>query len=554
MHLKKSLKSVFLLILILIVLQVISYNYFFRIDLTEDKRHTISPATKAVLRELKEAVLIKVYLEGELPAGFRQLKTSILETLNEFQVYGKANIQFEFIDPELITDNKNKNEFMISMAEKGIQPTNIFIKEQGQKIEKLIFPGATISYLGKERGVMLLKGSSSTEPTEILNQSAENIEYELVSAIKSLSTDKRKRIAILTGHGEPESVMFSDLASTLKESYEVKRLDITKTDWIRNYDAIILAQPTQLFNEGDILKIDQFIMRGGKAMFLIDPIRIKLDSMGSRGTFIFPYELGLDDMLFKYGIRLNKNLIQDLYCTKIPMTVGNLGDKPRIELVPWTFFPLLNNYTKHPLTKSLDAVQAKFLSSLDTVKAVGIRKTPILSTSEYTKITSVLGNVDLNQMRNDPNPKNFIGGSKTICYLLEGKFKSVFAGRPGEKPQGFMPEGIPGAILVMSDGDVALNDLNPKSKEPLPLGFDPYQRRTYSNKDFLVNSLNYMLDENGLIGVKNKELALRPLDKAKVKEQRLKYQVINVIAPSLAALIFWVSLGYFRKRKMTKVL
>ena len=442
---------------------------------------------------------------------------------------------------------------MISMAEKGIQPTNIFIKEQGQKIEKLIFPGATISYRGKERGVMLLKGNSSTDPTEILNQSAENIEYELVSAIKSLSADKKKRIAILTGHGEPESIRFSDLASTLKEYYEVKRLDITKTDWIRNYDAIILAQPTQLFNEGDILKIDQFMMRGGKAIFLIDPIRIKLDSMGDRGTFIFPYELGLDDMLFKYGIRLNKNLIQDLYCSQIPMTVGNLGDKPRIELVPWTFFPLLNNYAKHPLTKSLDAVQAKFLSSLDTVKAVGIRKTPILSTSEYTKITSVLGNVDLNQMRNDPDPKQFTGGSKTICYLLEGKFKSVFAGRQGVKPEGYMTEGIPGSILVMSDGDVALNDLNPKSKEPLPLGFDPYQRRTYANKDFIVNSLNFMLDEDGLVGVKNKELALRPLDKAKIKEQRFKYQVINVVMPSIAALIFWVSLSYLRKRKMTKI-
>ncbi len=538
--------------IILIGLQVISYNFFFRIDLTEDKSHTISPATKAILRDLKEVVLIKVYLEGELPAGFRKLRSSIQETLNEFQVYGKANIQFEFVDPELITDNKSKNEFMISMAEKGIQPTNIFIKEQGQKIEKLIFPGATISYLGKERGVMLLKGNSSTDPTEILNQSAENIEYELVSAIKSLSSDKKKRIAILTGHGEPESIRFSDLASSLKETYEVKRLDITKTDWIRNYDAIILAQPTQFFNEADVLKIDQFMMRGGKAMFLIDPIRIKLDSLGERGTFIFPYELGLDDMLFKYGIRLNKNLIQDLYCSQIPMTVGNLGDKPRIELVPWTFFPLLNKYTKHPLTKSLDAVHSKFLSSLDTVKALGIRKTPILSTSEYTKITSVLGTVDLNQMRNDPDPKQFIGGSKTVCYLLEGKFKSVFAGRPGEKPQGFMPAGIPGAILVMSDGDVALNDLNPKNKEPLPLGFDPYQRRTYANKDFIMNSLNYMLDENGLVGVKNKELALRPLDKSKVKELRFKYQIINVIVPPLVALTFWLIIGFVRKRRMTK--
>ena len=551
MHQKKSFKSIIAVLLFLIGIQVISYYSFFRIDLTEDKRHTISPATKSVLRDLKEVVLIKVYLEGELPAGFRKLKSSIQETLDEFQVYGKANIQYEFVDPELITDNKSKNDFMISMAEKGIQPTNIFIKEKGQKIEKLIFPGATISYLGKERGVMLLKGSSSTDPTEILNQSAENVEFELVSAIKSLSLERKKRIAILSGHGEPESIRFSDLASTLKETYEVKRLDITKTDWIRNYDAIILAQPSQLFSNEDIMKIDQFMMRGGKAIFLIDPIRIKLDSLGDRGTFIFPYELGLDDLLFKYGIRLNKNLIQDLYCSKIPMTVGNLGDKPRIELVPWTFYPLLNNFTKHPLTKSLDAIQVKFLSSLDTVKALGIRKTPLLSTSEYTKITNVLGNVDLNQMRNDPDPKQFKSGSKTICYLLEGRFKSVFAGRSGEKPQGFMPEGIKSSILVMSDGDIALNDLNPKNKEPLPLGFDPYQRRTYSNKDFLINSLNYMLDESGLVGVKNKVIEMRPLDKAKIKEQRVKYQFINVVVPPIVVLLFWLTLAFFRQKRMT---
>lgn len=545
----KSLKRILVVIGVLVALQLVSSYYFFRIDLTQDKRHTIAPATKAILKNLNEVVIIKVYLEGDLPASFRRLKASIQETLDEFQVYGRSKIQFEFFDPELITDKKAKNQFMIDMANKGIQPTNIFVKEQGQKIEKLIFPGAIISYQGKETAVMLLKGSSNTDPAQILNQAAENVEYELVSAIKQLSTEKKKRIAILSGHGEPESIRFADLAGALKEFYEVKRLDLTRTDWIRNYDAIVLAQPTKTFSDEDVMKIDQFVMRGGRCVFLIDPIKINLDSLGANGTFIFPYELNLDDLFFKYGIRLNKDLVQDLYCSQIPMTVGNLGDKPRIELVPWTFFPLLNTYGKHPLTKSLDAIQTRFLSTVDTVKAEGIRKTPIISTSAYTKSTSVMGNVDLNQMRNDPDPKMFTGGNKTVGYLLEGKFKSAFASRPTVKPEGFMPQGIPSAIIVVSDGDLALNDVNPKNGEPTPLGFDPYQRRTYSNKDFLTNSLNYLLDEDGLVGVKNKEITLRPLDKTKVKEQKAKYQILNVLVPPILVLMFWLGFGYFRKRR-----
>ena len=546
---RKSIKNILIVLGILIVLQIVSSYFFFRIDLTQDKRHTIAPATKALLKNLNQAVVIKVYLEGDLPAAFRRLKASVQETLDEFQVYGKAKLQYEFVDPDLITDKKAKNKFIVEMATKGIQPTNIFVKEKGQKIEKLIFPGATISYQGKETAVMLLKGSSATKPDEILNQSAENVEYELISAIKKISTSKKKRVAFLSGHGEPESIRFADLATSLKEFYEVKRLDLTKTDWIRNYDAIVLAQPTQQFSDEDVMKIDQFVMRGGRAIFLIDPIRIKLDSLGDQGTFIFPYELNLDDLLFKYGVRLNKNLIQDLYCTQIPMNVGKFGDKPQIELVPWTFFPILNNYGKHPLTKSLDALQTRFLSSLDTVKAEGIRKTPLLSTSAYTKLTSVLGKVDLNQMRNDPDPKLYTGGNKTVAYLLEGKFKSAFATRAIAKPKFFMAQGIPSAIVVMSDGDVALNDQNPKNGEPMPLGLDPYQGRTYSNKDFLLNSLHYLLDEDGLVGVKNKEIMLRPLDKTKIKDQRAKFQMVNVLIPPILMLLLWLGLGYYRKRK-----
>lgn len=549
MQKKQSIVRFLVALVFLIGLSFLSRFIFFRWDLTEDKRYTIAPATKAALANLEQVVIIKVYLDGELPAGFRRLRASIEETLDEFQVYGRSKIQFEFIDPDQITGKEEKNKFIMDMVQKGIQPTNIFIKEEGRKIEKLIFPGAIISYKGKESAVMLLKGSTATDPNEILNQSAENVEYELISAIKKMSKEYKRRIAILSGHGEPESIRFADLAGALKEFYEVKRFDLTKVEQIGPYDAIMLDQPTQTFSETDLLKIDQFIMRGGRAMFLIDPIRIKLDSIGERGSYIFPYELNLDDLLFKYGIRLNKDLVQDLYCTQIPMNVGNMGDKPQIQLMPWTFFPLLNNYGKHPLTKSLDAVQTKFLSTVDTVKANGIRKTPLLSTSAYTKVSSIMGSVDLNQMRNDPDPKQFNGGVKTIAYLLEGTFSSPYATRPVTKPEGYLKEGRPTRMMVMSDGDVALNEINPKNGEPVPLGYDPYQRRSYANKDFIVNVFHYLLDEDGLINVKTKEIVLRPLDKSKIKEQKAKFQLLNVLVPPAVVFVVWIVVIFYRRKK-----
>jgi gliding-associated putative ABC transporter substrate-binding component GldG len=533
-------------------LLVLSQFFFFRLDFTADKRYSISPATKATLKQLEDVVMVKVYLDGELPSGFRRFRSSIEETLEEFQAYGHANIQYEFIDPDLISDKKEKDEFLIGMAQRGIQPTNIHVKEEGQKIEKLIFPGAIVSYKGKEVPVMLLKGNSATDPNEILNQSAENVEYELVSAIKKLTRGAKKRIAILSGHGEPDNIRFADLAAALKESYEVKRLDVSKAEQILTYDAILLDQPTLPFSEADLLKIDQFLMRGGTGIFLIDPIRIKLDSMGANGSFIFPYDLNLDDLLFKYGVRINKDLLQDIYCAQIPMTVGNLGDKPQIQLVPWTYFPVLNNYAKHPITKSLDALQAKFISSLDTVKAEGIRKTPLLSTSEYTKLSPVLGNVDLNQMRNDPNPALYKGGVKTIAYLLEGSFKSPFASRPIAKPTGYLGVGKPTSIIVMSDGDVALNDVNPKNGQPMPLGYDPYMRRNYSNKDFIVNGFHYLLDEDGLITTKNKEISLRPLDKGKIRDGKTRYQLMNVLLPPMLVLLAWWGLALRRRKKFQR--
>ncbi len=549
---KQSILRFFLFLAVALVLVAVSRFFFFRWDLTEDKRYTVSPITKATLKGLDQVVVIKIYLDGELPAGFRRLKSAIQETLEEFQVYANTNIQYEFIDPDLITDKKEKNKFLIELAQKGIQPTNIHVKENGHKIEKLIFPGATISYRGKEAAVMLLKGGSATDPNEILNQSAENVEYELVSAIKKLSLEKKKRIAVLSGHGEPDNIRFADLAASLKEYYEVKRLDLSKAEQILSYDAILLDQPTRTFSENDLLKIDQFILRGGKSIFLIDPIQIKLDSIKQGGSFIFPYELGLDDLLFKYGIRLNKDLLQDLYCAQIPMNVGNLGDKPQLQLVPWTYFPVLNHYGKHPITKSLDGMLVKFVSTMDTVKATGISKTPLVFSSAYTKVSPILGNVDLNQMRNDPDPALFQGGAKTLAYLLEGKFKSPFAHRPIPKPSGYLAEGKSNSsIVVLSDGDVALNDVNPKNGEPIPLGYDPYVRRNYANKDFLLNSFHYLLDEGGLIATRNKEIVLRPLDKAKIRESKVFYQVLNVVVPPLAVLFVWLGMLAYRKRKYT---
>ena len=539
----------------LILLNVLTARFFFRIDLTEDKRYSIAPATKDILQNLEKKVFVDVYLEGDFPAGFRRLQTGIRETLEEFRVYAGTNLEYRFIDPGADQDLAKRNANVTELVKKGLQPTNLVAMEDDKRVEKLIFPGAVVSYQGRELPVMLLKGNQAASPDERLNQSIEGVEYELASAIQKLTSTNRKRIAFLEGYGALSTVEMGDIMSSLNQFYDVRRVNLPKNENLNGFDAVVVARPTETFSEVDKYKLDQFIMNGGKALFFIDAINIHLDSIRTEGTYAFPYNLNLQDLLFKYGVRLNGDLIQDLNAASIPMVVGFMGDRPQTQLVNWRFFPLINQFSKHPITRNLDLVVTRFVGTIDTVKATGVTKTPLLSTSPYSRVVAAPVSVSLNDARVEPTPEMFSQGPLPVGYLLEGQFQSVFTNRPlpgSNDRDTFRARSDSTRIAVFSDGDLIRNEVNPRTNRPLELGLDRYTGARYANKELITNTINYMLDESRLIAVRNKEIILRPLDRVRIKEERSQWQFINLLLPLLLLFGFGYVRHVLRKRKYTR--
>lgn len=537
-------------ILVIVGVNILAAQFFFRIDLTEDKRYTISAATEQILEGLDDQVFVTVYLDGELPAGFKRLQNAIRERLEEFTVYGGRNIRYSFVDPGAITDKKARNKFYQQLADKGIQPTNLFAKEGDQQTEKIIFPGALVSYKEKEVPVLLLKGNKAATPEQILNQSVEGVEFELASAIRQLTVKTKKRIGFLDGHGELAPIEVADLVNTLQEYHEVYRVDLNASSSLDGLDAIVVAKPDTAFSEENKYKIDQFIVNGGKALFFIDALR--MDSLTESGAYAFPYSLNMEDVFFRYGVRFNSNFIQDLNAGFIPLNIGNMGNQPQIKPMLWPYFPLINTFAKHPIVRNMDAVYTKFIGTIDTVRAQGIKKTPLMFTSQYTKILPAPVHVSFNQASIDPNPALYNKGSLPVAYLLEGKFRSLYANRiTAADPRfaTFKATGAPSKVIVCSDGDLPANELNQQNGKFFPLGFDRFSKNIFANKDFIVHAVDYLLDENGVIAARNKEIALRPLDKLRIREERLQWQLANLALPIVLIIIFGIVRAYLRRRK-----
>ncbi|MGL1889501.1 MAG: gliding motility-associated ABC transporter substrate-binding protein GldG [Reichenbachiella sp.] len=538
--------------LIVILNQVVSL-YPMRWDLTEEKRYSISDATKELLTSLNEPVYVTVYLEGEMPAGFKRLKKSIGETLDQFRYYADQKVVFNFVDPSIAKSTKARNEFYRSLMQKGLQPTNLNYTENGNKVEKLIFPGALISYYGKELPVTLLKGNQGASAEERLNQSIEGLEYELGSIIRSLSTDKRKNIGMVLGHEEPDSLNLAGLTGLLMEKYNLFKIDLPKRENdLSLYDALLFPKPTTAFTAKEIFIIDQFIMNGGKTLFFIDALSVNMDSANGEGTYAFPYELGLDDLLFKYGVRINKAYVQDVYSGDFPLVAGLMGDQPQIRMMPWPFFPIINTFGDHPITKNLDAVQMKFVSTIDTVKAVGVKKNALLKTSQYSLISNAPVKVSFNELQKSLDPKRFNAGNQTVAYLLEGEFTSLYKNRilpKGVDKRGFKESSISTSVLVCGDGDMIRNEFDLKTGAPLELGLSPYNQQKFANGDFVMNALDYMLSGNGLITSKAKEISIRPLDKVKIADEKLMWQLINLILPIVLLVGYGILRYWVRKRK-----
>jgi ABC-2 type transport system permease protein len=535
-----------------VLLNALASFYFFRLDLTEEKRYTIQPQTKVLLQSLEDELFVEVFLEGkELNPEFRRLQKSIRETLDEFRIYSNNKVKFTFTDPLQATNERARNEFIADLNARGVSPRNVIETRNGERVEKFVFPGALVSYQGFEAGVMLLRGSRAQN----INQSIEEIEFELANAIHKLSNTNRKRIGLLRGHGELDSLGFASFNNALLEQYDVFKVSLNRKAALTGYDLIVVAKPTQPFSEADKYKLDQYIMRGGKVMFLLDRLDVDMNQVSQEDYLAFPYDLNLDDQLFKYGVRINPDLIQDRVSGRYPIVVGGDRNQPQIMQLEWPFFPLANQYAQHPVTRNLDATLFRFVSSIDTVKATGVRKTPLVYSSVYARKVMAPVKVTVNDLRRQMRDEAFTSGPIAMGYLLEGKFTSLYKNRfapEGVETANFTEESLPTKLVVMADGDLARNDVNPRDGNPQPLGLDPFTQYTFSNQDLLLNTVAYMLDENGLIKARNKEVKVRPLDKIKIKNERTFWQVLNLGLPVFVIIVFGFARAYWRRLKYSR--
>jgi len=539
----------------IVLLNIAASYFFFRFDLTEEKRYSLSDATQSLLENLSAEdstdVFVKVYLDGEeLPGGFERLKRAVSETLEEFKVYGGTNINYKFINPNAETDKKKREDFYVDLAKKGMNPTRVVDTKNGRQVENIIFPYALVSAGGYEVPVLLLKGTQGKTAEEKLNQSNENVEYEIATAIRKLTLKERKKIGLLAEFTKLKPINFSDLIASLQERYDLFFIDAKSSPSFQGLDALILPKPDFPVDDSTKYKIDQFVMGGGSALFFVDGL--KVDSVDLEGNFAQPLELNLTDLFFRYGVRINSNIIKDgASCALIPLVVGDLGDKPNIQAVPYRYFPLINNFGKSLITNNLDVVFSRYVASIDTVRAEGVTKIPLLMTSPYTKVLNAPVFVTFNDAQTDTEQVEYQGGIKTIAYLLEGKFQSLYKNRllsNDSKFADFKAESLPTKIIVCSDGDLIVNEVSQKTGNPLPLGYDKTTQHTFGNKDFVMNAIDYLIDEDGVIQAKGKEVKLRPLDKIRTRDERTFWQILNIGLPVVSVLLFGFILQWVRRR------
>lgn len=555
---KNNVIQLVLLLAIIIMVNVVGSFLFTRIDLTEDKRYTLSDTTIDLLKELNSVVFVKVYLEGDFPPEFKRMRDATQEMLDEMRSYAGSNLEYEFIDPNALEDQQQKRDLYKQLNDRGIQPTTLQETTEEGSSQQVIFPGALINFKDQEAAVQLLQSKLGESTQQTLNSSIQSLEYSFANTIKKLSTPIPSTIGIIEGHGELEQIEIGDLANTLQETYAVQRKAINqKLKALDDYKLIIIARPYERFDERDKFIIDQFIMNGGRVLWLLDGTKVDMDSLQSSDmTVAISNDINLEDLLFKYGARVNMNLALDLKAAPIPIVTGYTGNQPQQTLKPWYFFPLLDPVSgnQHPIVNNLNLIRAQFVSTLDTVgKNPDIKKTILLSTSELTKTQNVPVRVDLNLMRNAPNPRDYNAGPKPVAVLLEGEFTSAYKNTKYEYEikkdtvLKFIDKSKATKMIIIGDGDIAKNHVQRSSGQIFPLGYDRYTNQFFGNKNFVLNAVDYLLDDSGLIGVRNKEFKLRLLDITKVESEKKKWQILNVIVPLLA--IFVLSIIKLTSRK-----
>lgn len=528
----------------------------FRLDLTEEKRYSLHPSSIAVLEALQEPVEVEILLTGQLPGGMRRLQRSIEETIRTFNAYSPYKISFYYEDP-LNLPADIREDYIVGLAEYGINPTNLFITENGGQKTRLIFPGVVVRNEAYETGALLLQGERGMGPDEKLNLSIENLEYELIQAIRKISTEKVFSIGMTIGKGEMEEDDGFGVVEALVDLHEVFKIPLeqaTKPEDLDPFDIIIVAGPKESFSDKEIYILDQYLMKGGKLIILVDALDYDMAKAGGDGTVALPLEHGLDQLLFRYGIRINRDFIQDLNFGCHPVVAGYFGDEEQIIPLPWPFYIAAGRMASHPITKGLDQVMFRFSSSLDTVKADGVVKTPLIFGSEYSRKLTAPVRIAFEDMAKEPDMEAFGLSNLPLLYLLEGRFNSLFRNR-------FLPDGVDrstyqeisedGKVLVAATSKLFKSQKSFMDGNPLPIGEDPFNNTQYANRQLLQNAVNYLLEPDGIMATRTKTLQIRPLNKLKVREEKVKWQLINTIAPVTFFIFLGLLWAYFRKKRFS---
>ena len=551
-----------LMVAIILLVNVVSRLYYLRFDLTAEKRYSISSPTKNMVKNLKDVVTVKVYLGGDLNAGFTRLKESTKNLLGEFRAYGGKNIEYEFIDPMAIENLDERKAVMSDLMQRGLAPTNLTTKSKTESKQQLVFPGAMVTYAGREMPVQLLENQMGYLPQEILNNSIISLEYKFANAIKKLIQYRAPRVAFIKGNGELSSVELADIEATLKGlQYQVSEVVLQNSYHIPSeIDAIVIAKPRLAFDEKDKFKIDQYIMHGGKVLWLVDGTNAEMDSLKvNRGIqSINSNDLNLDDMLFKYGVRVNNDVVQDINLNNpIPLVVGQMGNAPQTQMFPWYYFPLLVSENSHPIGKNLDPVAAFFASTIDTVGNDGVRKKILLCTTDNAKAQLAPTRIHFGILQSKPNPAYYNQPKLPVAVLLEGEFESVYKNRLSPEFLAasdtienlkFVDRSKPSKMIVIGDGDIIRSDVRNDSSA-YPLGYYMYTKQTFANKDFILNCIEYLIDDSGILETRNKEVKLRLLNSVKVEDEKLKWQLINIALPISIIILLGVAFGFYRRKK-----
>jgi gliding-associated putative ABC transporter substrate-binding component GldG len=551
-------KKIIVILAVLVGINIAGHFIFKRFDLTSDKRYTLSETSLQIVDEVKEPLYIDVFLEGNFPGEFKKLQTETQQLLEEFKAEN-SNIIFQFVNP--LDEETNRDETIQSFLERGLTPVNVTVNEKGQQTQEVVFPWAIATCGDKSVKVPLLKNMMGASTAEKVISSVQHLEYAFANAINTVSKAKQKRIAIIKGNGELHDILIADFVKSVRDNYYIGTFTLDSVakqpsetlKYLKKYDLAVIAKPTEVFTDAEKQVLDQFIINGGKSLWLMDHVSMEMDSLMQTGeNLAFPRDLNLNDMFFKYGIRIRPDLIKDIMATPIALATGQQGSATQYTQFPWFYSPAVYSESSNPIVSNLDVIKFDFANPIEPLKN-DIKKTVLLTSSKYSKLIGTPTEINLNMVEERPDQKEFVGGGNyPVAVLLEGKFHSSFENRIlAFNDNTFKPVGKDNKMIVISDGDLIKNQLD-KNFQPLELGYDKWTNNLYANKEFLMNCVNYLLEDNGLINIRSKEVNLPMLDKEKVVENYTYSQIITVGLPLVVLLVFGVVFTLLRKKKYSK--